>query len=741
MLVLFAAAMLVSGTLLFLVQPMFARMVLPLLGGSPAVWNTAMLFYQVVLLAGYLYAHGAVRWLSPRQQRVLHIGVLLLPAIALPIGVPAGWTPPGGANPVPWLMATLLLGAGLPFFVVSTSTPLLQAWFARTSHSSAANPYALYAASNAGSMLALIAYPFLIEPRLSLRMQSLGWSAGYAALILLIGCAALLSCRAPGSSPSAEPRRDVVMVRRPLAFTRRLRWVLLAFIPSSLMLSVTMYMSTNIAPFPLLWVVPLAIYLLTFVVAFGSRNIVARIGARRGLPWLLLPLLVSMLADTVQPMRVLIGLHLLAFTLVALICHDALAQDAPETASLTEFYLWLSVGGALGGVFNALLAPLMFSSVMEYPLVLMLAALVIRIVPDGVDAACETGPGSRLRDALTSTRFVDVAAPLALVPLVPLLHRAAQELDIGSGATMRVQSLVIPALICFTFAERRLRFALGLAALIAGSVSFERDRHVLLTERSFFGVSRVMTTASGKFHALSHGSISHGAQSLDPARRREPLTYYTRSGPAGLLIAARQALGPTPQVAVVGLGTGSLACYRRDGERWTFFEIDPAVLRIATDPKYFTFLRDCTPDTRVVLGDARLSLMKAADHAFDMILLDAYSADAIPVHLMTREALALYRRKLAPGGIIAVHISNLFFDLEPVVGALAADAGMFTLVSGERSLTYEEARLGKVTSEWMVLAGTLEDLKALRLSATWRPVRTASPIWTDDFASTLGALR
>ena len=520
MVLLFAAALFASGTLLFLVQPMFARMVLPLLGGSPAVWNTAMLCYQILLLAGYLYAHGLTRWLSPGRQRLLHGTVMALTALALPIGIPGGWTPSGGAAPVPWLMAVMILGVGLPFFVVSTTTPLLQAWFARTADHATINPYGLYAASNAGSMLGLLAYPFLIEPRLSLHAQRLLWTAGYAALVLLVVACALVTARRTGSAMDELSRAP--HSHGGLTWRRRAAWTLLAFIPSSLMLSVTMYMSTNIAPLPLLWVVPLAIYLLTFVVTFGASGVPARLRVGRAFPWLVLPLFVTMLADVVRPMRVLVGLHLAVFTIVAVACHGRLAQDSPESESLTEFYLWLSLGGALGGVFNALLAPVLFASVLEYPLVLVVAALAIGVGEGDADRRGDAAPAPATRRSVWPARMLDVAGPLALIPLVPLLHLAAKKLDVGSAAAMRVEALVIPALLCFLFAERRVRFALGLSAMIVAGTSFDRDRHVLLTVRSFFGVSRVMATAGGSFHALSHGSISHGAQSTDPARRREP---------------------------------------------------------------------------------------------------------------------------------------------------------------------------------------------------------------------------
>ncbi len=736
----FAVTMFASGALLFLVQPMIAKMVLPLLGGSPAVWNTAMLFYQVMLLTGYLYAHASQRWLSFRQQVVLHLTVLALPVVVLPMTVPATWLPPADRSPIPWLLALLLMAAGLPFFAVSTTSPLLQNWFARSAHPRAANPYPLYAASNTGSMLALLGYPLLIEPQLALRDQSRYWAVGYGIFAVLILAAVAMLWRSSHSvSRTAETNASPMSPGvHPVTIRRRLRWIFLAFVPSSMMLSVTMYMSTNIAPFPLLWVLPLALYLCTFIVAFGAGRVIPLTALRRATPLVLLPVAVVILSEATQPIRPLILFHLLAFTFVALVCHTELAVDAPDSASVTEFYLWLSIGGALGGVANALLAPLLFNSVLEYPLVLVVAALLIPAYR-AADAPADT-------DALPSTPralAMDLSLPIGLSAAVLLIDVGVRQLNLGSEFGARVVTLGLAAVLCFPFAERPLRFGLGIAAMLLASTSFEKDRRLLFAERRFFGISRVFVTGGGGFHELAHGNISHGAQNLDPAHRRDPLTYYTRSGPAGQLILARQRIGAVKRVAVIGLGAGSLACYRREGESWTFYEIDPLVLRIARDARYFSYLRDCAPEAQVTLGDARISLASAADRTYDLMLLDAYSADAIPVHLLTREAIALYRQKLAPSGIIVLHVSNRYFDLESVVAALARDAGLVSLIRRDVALSKEESRMGKTESVWMLLAEPTTALDEIAGDARWRRAAVAPgmKVWTDDFSSTLSALR
>lgn len=733
-LALYTLTMFTSATLLFLVQPMFARMVLPLLGGSAAVWNTAMVFYQVTLLAGYLYAHATTRWLPLRFQVGLHAVVLLLPLLVLPIAVPGGWSPPTEGNPIPWLLALLGVAVGLPFFVVSTSSPLLQAWFARTGHRTAADPYFLYAASNVGSLLALVAYPLRVEPHLRLAEQSRMWAGGYALLAALtIGCALavwrMTAVRTGAGRPTPSP--DTASRIAPVTRTRRLRWVLLAFVPSSLMLSVTTYLSTTITPIPLFWVAPLALYLLTFILVFSGRNPLRAATMLRALPLVLMPLVMLLAVRAAGPIWLLIPLHLATFFVAAMVCHGTLAADRPHAAHLTEFYLWMSVGGALGGVFNALVAPVVFTSVLEYPIVLVLLCLL------QAPAHYGNGPRSAIRR--------DVGLPVGLGLLAWGLIVAAQTGGVSSGPLALALVFGLPVLLCFRFSDRPVRFGLGVAAILlaAGAPHTGAQGQVLYAERSFFGIHRVMLDAEAQYHALAHGGTLHGRQSLDPARRREPLTYYTHGGPLGQFFDAAGDTAAPRRVAVIGLGSGSVACYSRPGDDWTFYEIDPAVERIAHDPRYFTFLQDCAPAARVVLGDARLSLAKAADARYDLMILDAYSSDSVPVHLITREALALYQDRLAAGGVLAFHISNKFLDLRPVVAVLAADAGLVAVDQLDVDLTREQAAAGKTGSEWVLIARGAADLGPLTSDPRWQPLTAAAGArpWTDDFSSIIGALR
>jgi hypothetical protein len=733
-LLVYTVTMFASATLLFLVQPMFARMILPQLGGSPAVWNTTVVFYQIILLAGYIYAHFIATRLSRRKQIMLQVALLLASLVALPIAIPAGWSPPTQANPIPWLLALLFVAVSAPFFIVSTSSPLLQSWFASTSHRAAHDPYFLYAASNAGSMLALLSYPLLIEPRLRLSEQSLLWAGSYMLLLLLIvACAAFVwstpatANRAPHSDADAQPATPHAPL--PLTWRRRLHWVLLAAVPSSLMLSVTTYLSTNIVPIPLLWVIPLALYLLTFILVFSGRPLLPHTVMCRALPIVLLPLVIAICAQATQPISLLLLLHLLAFFVITMVCHGALAADRPPARQLTAFYLWVSAGGAIGGMFNALLAPFLFSTVLEYPLALVLACLLLPRAPAG-----------NSRSPMARARWLDIVLPLGLGALVAALILATKAAGMPPGPLNYGLIFGLPALLCFSFSRRPQRFALGIAGLFAASLLYTSDQgQVVYAERSFFGIHRVLLDPTERYHVIAHGGTLHGRQSLDPARRREPLSYYTTSGPIGQVFAT----GERRRVAVVGLGAGALACYYRAGQEWTFYEIDASVERIARDPAYFTFLRDCTPDASVVLGDARLTLARATEQRYDLIVLDAYSSDSTPIHLITREALALYRDRLAPGGLLAFHISNQYLDLKLVLAALARDAGMVSLYQDDRVISPDEAASGKNASQWMILAPEQADFGALLEDSRWQALDIPSDtaIWTDDFSSVLSVLR
>jgi spermidine synthase len=717
----YTAAIFTSAFLLFLVQPMFSRMVLPLLGGTPAVWNTCMLFFQAALLGGYLYAHVGARRLGIRRQAALHVVLLAAAALLLPISV-AGAAPKGGAAPIPWLLGLMAATVGLPFFALSATGPMLQKWFAGTGHPGAKNPYWLYAASNLGSMLALLGYPFVMEPRLRLMEQSRAWSAGYGLLALLVILSAVAVWRlAPAGAGAVEASSDAAADATDAAVTapQRMTWVALAFIPSSLLLSVTTFITTDVSPIPLLWVVPLALYLLSFTIAFATKPVLRHGWMLAAQPFFIAAVsLLLMYGWTRRPLQV-IPIHLVTLFVTAMVCHGELARLRPSVRHLTEFYLWIAVGGVIGGIFNVLVAPVAFSRTWEYPIVLTLACLA-RPWPRNA--------WTRRNAAINLLRTGGFVIALWLVSRqdVPgLLHTLRIPLAIAVLALVSAGLGRAPAF---------LALCIG-ASLLIRSIWVLQGEPTLLTHRSFYGRYTVLDVKDyGGFHALYHGSTLHGAQSQDPRYRREPMTYYLRSGPLGQLFTSRAATAGHRHVAVVGLGTGTLAAYGNAGEDWTFYEIDPGIVKIAFDPKYFTYVTDSRARIHVTLGDARLSLRHAPAHAYDMILLDAFNSDAIPIHLLTREALGTYLDKLAPGGVLALHLSNRYLDLEPEVAALAKERGLVARVGvDDTSAPFRSA------STWAVVARREDDLGPLSADARWFPARTRAGVraWTDDYSSIL----
>ncbi|HEV3217732.1 MAG TPA: fused MFS/spermidine synthase [Vicinamibacterales bacterium] len=728
MIPLFTITLLVSASLLFAMQPMFAKMILPVLGGAPAVWNTCVLFFQTALFAGYLYAHLTVRWLGARRQATLHVVLMLIPLALLPVAVSPLWTPPSIDNPAPWLLGRMLLTVGPPFFVVAASAPLLQRWFASSSHRNARDPYFLYAASNVGSILALVAYPVAVEPLFRLRMQSVAWSFGYGALIVLVGACAVAMWRSSRSMPETAGELDAD--GRPLpagvTWSRRFRWLALAAVPSSLMLSLTTYISTDIAAIPLLWIIPLLLYLLTFVLAFARRAAISPRVVSALLPLAVLPTAFALVSDLTSPMWLIIPLHLVAFFLAALACHQELARLRPAARDLTDFYVWMSLGGALGGIFNALVAPQVFTTAAEYPLGLVIACFL------------RPAPTPRFRPNRFDLMIPAVIGlmPVLLAEWVPILR-----LDVDS---LPAHAFVfgVPLLVAVAVWRNRLRFGLTLAAiLLAGVFVRGLETRLLYVHRNFFGITRVMLDEGEHYRMLVDGRTLHGMQALQPAREREPLGYYNQNGPVGQLFASFEGPLARRRVAAVGLGAGSMACYGTSGQRWTFYEINPAAVPIARDGNYFTYIRDCLPMVPVVLGDARLTIGRETG-SFDLIILDAFSSDAIPVHLITREAFALYLRKLAPGGVLFFHISNHHIDLAPVLGTLARDAALTAIV--QRYVPDQEDRnRGGFPSVWVAMARRAADLSWLPEDGQWSPLAgnpRATP-WSDDFSNIVSVIK
>ncbi len=721
---LFAFTLLVSACLLFWVQPLVTKQLLPRFGGSPAVWTTASMFFQVLLLAGYCYAHALARTGSLRRQILVHLAVLAgMAALTLPmhLAADAGATATDGTG-IPALSLLMLLTAalGLPFFALAATAPLLQRWFSRLQHARAADPYFLYAASNLGSLGALIAFPFLLEPRYGLTQQNLAWSAGCALLALLVALCGVAAWRwrhatdVPDTAAPAMPSTTA-------AWPERLRWIVLAFAPSSLLLGVTQYATSEIAAVPLLWLIPLFLYLLTFVLVFAARPPVPHTWMLRLQPWVVILLALVWTLNNHLPVLLV---HLAVFFVSAMVCHGELARTRPAVTRLTEFYLCMAVGGALGGIFNAVVAPLVFDALYEYPLVIALACL-LRPAPAGA-ARATAG------DFLWPLALAAGYAALSAFNLRPFA--------LGNwGIALYLEFLGVALYLCH---KRPLRFGLMVGVVLLAAPFVHSSDTVLARERSFFGVHAVLKESTGKFHVLMHGVTVHGAQYLDPEKRREPTAYFHRDSPVGQLFHAIEKR-PVTTVAAIGLGAGTIACYRRPGQDWTFFELDPLVVRLARDTRYFSFLADCAPDARIVLGDGRLTFAAEPDGHFDVIVVDTFSSDAIPVHMITREAMALYLRKLKPNGIIIFHISNQYLDLAPVLATLAADAGVVSLQPGPRMSLPPEDRFGAMESLWVVVSRKIEPLRTLVDEEGWLPLPAppqARP-WTDDYSNLPGALK
>ena len=721
---LFVATIVTGSFLLFLTQPMIGRMALPRVGGAPAVWNSAMLVYQALLLGGYAYAHWLTR-LRPRLQAGVHLALFAVAALWLPIGL-REIAPGAAAPPVLWVPWFLISSIGPLFFIISSQAPLMQRWFAL--ESSRGEPFALYAASNLGSFAGLISYPLLVEPLLTLEQQSALWTGGYALLALLVaGCALTI----PGKSVEAVPVETSPAPSR----KRVLHWIVLAAVPSGLMLSTTTHLTTDIVAMPLLWVLPLGLYLLSFVVAFATRrgaaNFITQIAP---LIILIAGGLAFAQASTRPVVAATLGLSLLF--VVAVTLHAEMYRLRPQPDRLTGFYLAMSVGGVLGGAFCAIAAPVIFDWAYEHPLLILAAALLLP----------QRNYLRRIERIWADPRFGHRLALFLPVLAILLSLAGDRRFSPSMPGWVAVAVPIAIGLMALFSIGRRPVFAACLGALMmsyGGWSTLTLTYHDVRT-RSYFGIYTVGPNPNGTARSLTHGTTVHGLQNTLPGMEEEPTSYYTRGSGVGRVMASAEMLfGPGASIGVVGLGTGTLACYSRPGQRWTFFEIDPVMVKIATDPGRFSFISRCAPEARIVLGDARLSLARQPAGSFDILAVDAFSSDAVPMHLLTREALGVYQRALKPGGILMMHISNRYLDLEPVLAEGARKGGW-------HAASYDHAEskryLNDHPSLWVAMTRerqTMEDLIAVSGSPrTWKKLRSREGFtgWTDDYATILPLL-
>jgi hypothetical protein len=726
LIVLFASTLFSSALLMFVLQPLFGKLLLPLLGGTPAVWNSCMVFYQSVLFLGYLYAHLLGTRLKSNHQIIIHLAVISLSFLALPVSLHENLIPPTESNPTFWLFSTLALAIGLPFFVLSTTAPLIQKWFAHVGHKDSHDPYFLYAASNTGSLVSLLSYPFLIEPNWGLNAQQSDWTLGYVGLCLLITACGLALWKNYQSIDS-ETAPTSASIAPPLSWKTKFYWGALAFVPSSLLLGLTNFISTDIASVPLLWIIPLTVYLFSFVVVFSRWNDKSHAWFVRLQPVFLIPFVAYAFINPADlPYWMYLFFHVIAFFFAIMVCHGELAAQRPHSSHLTTYYLIMSFAGMLGGMFNTFVAPFIFNGIYEYPLMIVAALL--------------------LRPSLKKLSLPEIGMQL-IDPLLLLV--------IGAGIYFSVENLIgyfdgiaislILLTIAVYFLRQRVIAYAGLIGVIIMSamVVHHSESHTLMQERTFFGVmavrESVLTDEKGQpetYHELFHGTTKHGAQRLIPTESKTPLTYYSHPSPMGQLFKTFDAQNANWNIGVVGLGAGALACYAKPSQTWTLYEIDPLVVDIAKNPAYFSYLSQCAPNAVSEIGDARLSIQNKPDGTFDLLMMDAFSSDAVPTHLLTREAIELYFKKLKPNGILAFHITNRHLLLKKVVSIHAEEMHLAALINEFKPQT--DAPL-IVATDWVVLAKNPETLKPLQTSqlGSWQkmPLYFDMPAWTDDFTN------
>jgi hypothetical protein len=734
---LYPATTFLSAALLFTLQPLFAKLLTPLMGGSPAVWNTALVFYQAALLAGYFYAHILATRFKPRTQLIIHGAVLVFGLIFLPIKVSGLVGAPNVGNPVGWTLAALALSLGGPIVAISATAPLIQSWRARLGD--AVDPYRLYAASNLGSFIALAAFPFLIEPMIGAKAQAIVWTVGYVLLAIAL-VTAIYAVPKESQAPSE-------IAQGKTTWLDRAKWVFFAAPPSALLVAVTTHLSTDVASVPLIWIPPLALFLLTFIIAFSVLgDKMAEFASP--LKFMVVFLLAAVMGARIDQDMIGLGIHLLAFFLIVLCCHLELAARRPEPARLTEFYLFMSLGGVLGGAAAALLAPVLLNTTIEYQIALA-AALAVGAWGRADLKWALPAVIIAIGAALLYRNLYDVA--VWLEANVPVGAKDGTEITpfwFGLLAVWRPEfaAAIFCSVMAFAaiMAQRSALIvaAIGGIALILPKLDTASD-DIKFRERSFFGVLEIEDSgkAPDGWRFLSHGTTLHGVMSLNPARNREPMSYYWRETPLGSLYEEATAAKPTDlHAGVIGMGMGSTTCYAKPGQKWKIFEIDDDVIKASMNPNLVGFINRCAPDIEVIRGDARLKMKEQPNGWFDILLVDAFSSDAIPTHMITKEAIAMFMSKMAPDGVLIVHISNRYLDLGTIVSDAANDLG-YAVMEGNRDgeATNPNADTGVRA---VIIAKSQARLDRYRGQAMWTmigPSKESHP-WTDDHTDILRAL-
>ena len=726
---------------------MVGRMLLPSLGGTPSVWNTCVVFFQAVLLLGYGYAHFGARKLTIRQNVLVHWILLGAVCFLLPIQLMTDWAVPTESSPIGWLLGQLMLCVGIPFFVISSNAPLLQRWYCKATQSEDKDPYFLYAISNVGSLGALLLYPLAIEPTWGITTQTVYWLFGFLVLAVSFAACGFQVLRAADQShetelsTNKEPEADY----QPLSWAKRLHFIALAAVPSSLMLGVTTFITTDVGSFPLMWVLPLAVYLLTFILVFAERQVLPHWLVVRVLPPVLLMMPIVTMMDLGTNPILMVTVHLVAFFLVAMMCHGEMARRRPAAEQLTEFYLLMSIGGVVGGAFNALLAPVLFNEVIEYPLMLIAAALLMPSVSETLGKLATARQGEKQILSLTDMYWF-----LGLGLYIGVAYGVLSVMGVTELSTMGIFVFGVPAMVCYSAVGRTYRFALCYVALIVGCSMVLVDRETIAKERGFFGVNEVALDAENDFKWLVNGRTMHGLQRASQTDSPDPISYFHPEGPVGDVF-NQAGLTKDAKVGIVGLGIGSMVAYAKPGQYFDVYEIDPIVVDMASNPEYFNYLSSCKAELRIILGDARIQLGKttppdnkgdADDLKYDLLFLDAFSSDSVPTHLVTKEAMELYLKKLKPNGLMVMNITNKFVDLRPIVDGFGNEFNLSTAVRRDILQGDHIDNDGRLSCVFAVLSRDKGLIQRFRKLGSWTSLESGRDacVWTDEHANLFDVL-
>ncbi len=723
----FTLSIFLSAMLLFSVQPMFTKMTLPLLGGSSNVWNTAMVFFQGTLLGGYIYAHLISTYFHLRTQVGIHLLVLLLGLIFLPLAIASGWTPPANGAQAYWLIALFGVSIGVPFFAVSANAPLLQRWFSYTAHKDAGDPYFLYAASNLGSLLSLGLYPVYFEPVMRLQEQTGLWATGYRGLCLIVLIAGVFAFLR--MAPTKSDRSAGMKHGDKITIERRIWWVFLAFIPSSLMLGLTSHMTNNIASVPFLWIIPLALYLLTFIIVF-AKNPIFKIKPMRHFYTGAIVLALTVSAFFRLDMFLSVGVGIVTYFLISLMCHARLVDNRPDVSRLTEFYIWMSVGGVMGGIFNALIAPLIFNQVYEYLFVLILAGLAHPYFNFG-------------KPGMLKPVLIVLGGSLLAMCVYGLLGRLSLD---TSYSLILALAVFLAGLGMARGAGAKTLIDIGIMACVM--ITFNKvSQNMVFQDRSFFSVVKVeaLEHKLGTTHRFAHGDTIHNYQLRAPDLQTIPLAYYTRGGTFDKALSGKRRVQDAPlNVAMIGLGAGAMACYERAGDDWTYFEIDPVIVKMATNPEIYSYMDKCSIESDIRIGDARLKLNALKEKSQDIIMIDAFSSDSVPSHLLTKEAMKLYRSRLKDDGVLFFHTSNRLSDISSVVMRLAEDSGLKALYMKTLQDKFKDRPYSEFTtpSTGLLIGGHAQLDKIAQQDSEWQTY-VPSPnvkLWSDDYTNVIAPI-